>query len=289
MRGDAATRQDLNPSHLSPQSTLESTSQIDRRLDTRSEPHDPSSRHGTHPRDESDGSEDDDDDRNFKHRRRGSETRDDYRKPPTERHGSYEDKDPRNKRFQHGQNVVPAGSSLTDQYGSSAFNSRPGNGINGDDRTFKRRHPEEEEDPRLNKHFRSNVTGPPGQAPAGVSNNYANNGNLVGYGSRRPDFDGRSVSRNLPTVPSNQSMSPVNPPTGPARWENPAGVSDWQNGSGMRAGDRYDDMRGGNRLRGRVGDRVMVMGGRGGLGAGRGGFVDSRDTPRRQRCRDYDD
>ncbi|RUS27130.1 hypothetical protein BC938DRAFT_483672, partial [Jimgerdemannia flammicorona] len=134
-----------NDSHLSPQLVSTLTTSTDRRPDTRSE-HVHSTRHGTHPRDESEGSEDDDDDRNFKHRRRGSDARDDYRKP-SESHGSYEDKDSRDKRFQRDQNFVPTGPSTTNQYGSAYGRSGNGNN-NSDDRTFKRRHPDEEEDPR---------------------------------------------------------------------------------------------------------------------------------------------
>ncbi|CAG8474581.1 13350_t:CDS:2, partial [Dentiscutata heterogama] len=220
---------------------------------------------GVRKREESEGS-DDDDDRNYKHRERGGDnSRDDYRRhsdrPTTNRD---DDRDSKNKRFRG--EGIPTGPAA----GAAQYNNNY-----QDDRAFKRRRDENEEDFRSNKIPRNNLLVGAGQSLPGTGNGYIT-GNGTGVGSvRRPDFDrDNRLNRNFMPITSN----PPVPNIGSTRWG-----SEWgTNGMNVPVNDRFDD----RRMRsGRMNDR---SGGRGNsIGVNRGGYSDSRPG-RRQRCRDYD-
>ncbi|CAG8534249.1 557_t:CDS:10, partial [Acaulospora morrowiae] len=117
---------------------------------------------GVRKREESEEGSDDDEDRNYKHRERSSDNnREDYRRyvdrsPLTNRE---DERDSKNKRFRG--EGIPTGPAA----GTTQYNNYP------DDRTFKRRRDENDEDFRSNKIPRNNLLGS-GQNIPGNGNGY---------------------------------------------------------------------------------------------------------------------
>ncbi|CAB4406676.1 unnamed protein product [Rhizophagus irregularis] len=218
---------------------------------------------GVRKREDSEAS-DDDDDRNYKHRERSGEIRDDYRRY-TDRSSNFtnreDDRDSKNKRFRSSEGIPTGPASGGSQYNNNFQ----------DDRSFKRRRDETEEEFRSNKIPRNNSLGT-SQPISGSGNGYVSNN---GMGSvRRPDFERENrLNRNFPSISSGSPGSSISS----GRWGNEWG----NNGMNTPVNDRFDDRR--RRLNERGGGRSGPM------VVNRGsGYSDVRPG-RRQRCRDYDE
>jgi hypothetical protein len=218
---------------------------------------------GVRKREDSEAS-DDDDDRNYKHRERSGEIRDDYRRY-ADRSSNFvnrdDDRDSKNKRFRSSEGIPTGPASGGSQY-------------NQDDRSFKRRRDETEEEFRSNKIPRNNSLGT-SQPASGSGNGYVPN-NGMGGNARRPDFERENrLNRNFPSISSGSPGSSISS----GRWSNEWG----NNGMNAPVNDRFDD----RRIRsGRLNERGS--GRSGPMVVNRGsGYSDVRPG-RRQRCRDYD-
>ncbi|GBC10003.1 hypothetical protein RclHR1_09270008 [Rhizophagus clarus] len=218
---------------------------------------------GVRKREDSEAS-DDDDDRNYKHRERSGEIRDDYRRY-ADRTSNFtnreDDRDSKNKRFRSSEGIPTGPASGGSQYNSNFQ----------DDRSFKRRRDETEEEFRSNKIPRNNSLGT-SQAISGSGNGYVSN-NGMGGSVRRPDFERENrLNRNFPSISSGSPGSSISS----GRWGNEWG----NNGMNTPVNDRFDDRR----------RRLNERGGRSGpMVVNRGsGYSDVRPG-RRQRCRDYDE
>jgi len=226
------------------------------------------SKMGVRKREDSEAS-DDDDDRNYKHRERGGENRDDYRRY-TDRTSNFvnreDDRDSKNKRFRSSEGIPTGPASGGSQYNNNFQ----------DDRSFKRRRDENEEEFRSNKIPRNNSLGT-SQPISGSGNGYASNNGMGGGSVRRSDFErDNRLNRNFPPISSGSPGSSISS----GRW----GGNEWVN-NGMNApvNDRFDE----RRIRsGRLSERG---GGRSGpMGVNRGPGYSEVRPGRRQRCRDYD-
>ncbi|CAI2169616.1 3033_t:CDS:2 [Funneliformis geosporum] len=226
------------------------------------------SKMGVRKREDSEAS-DDDDDRNYKHRERGGENRDDYRRY-TDRSASFsnreDDRDSKNKRFRSSEGIPTGPASGGSQYNNNFQ----------DDRSFKRRRDEPEEEFRSNKIPRNNSLGT-SQPISGSGNGYVSNNGMSGGNVRRAEFErDNRINRNFPSISSGSPGSSISS----GRWGN-----EWvNNGMNSPVNDRFDDRRiRGGRLSERGGGRSGPM------VVNRGsGYSDVRPG-RRQRCRDYDE